>query len=101
MLPPFHLIHGEHDKSVPLRVALAFAKAMKVLSCFAQYCLCNQASYYALHRAVEQFSSSLQAHDCAGTLTVLEGKSHTQLMIEDSLQGGPDRTVELILATVR
>jgi hypothetical protein len=35
VLPPFHLIHGEHDKSVPLRVALAFAEALKVLSFFA------------------------------------------------------------------
>ena len=34
VLPPFHLIHGEHDKSVPLRVALAFAEALKVRSCF-------------------------------------------------------------------
>ena len=35
VLPPFHLIHGEHDKSVPLRVALAFAEAIKVQSTFA------------------------------------------------------------------
>jgi acetyl esterase/lipase len=34
VLPPFHLIHGEHDKSVPLRVALAFAEALKVQSQF-------------------------------------------------------------------
>jgi hypothetical protein len=55
----------------------------------------------AIMHVVRHLCARLQEHDTPVTVTVIEGKSHTQLMIEDSLRGGPDRTVELILATVR
>jgi prenylcysteine alpha-carboxyl methylesterase len=44
-----------------------------------------------------EFAFMLKAQGISTTLDVCIGKSHTQLMIEDSLRGGQDHTLEQIL----
>lgn len=56
LLPPFSILHGSNDKSVPLHIA-------------------------------EEFADELQAAGLLMSLDMRQGKSHTQVFIEDPFKG--------------